>query len=315
MSSKTWSYFLNPFISAAASFKKALKISTYTDAQLQARSGDPFYAPLYKMYDPLHQALVDAYNNWKTQGGTQKGTTLTFDQLLTLLSPSKIGAWDYAVMGVYAKGTPGYISIFPQGHKPFQTGDKDQRVNAVQQLAKALAGTPALSTTMDDVNDFYKQLITARSAQQGNIGNTGSESDEVRDAVTAAMTGLYSVLGSCITQFADDPTQAEPIFDLETIRNHDQLVFTGGVKALETENIMEHTFASTDEIKLSATGTALGFYLSKFKDDAPGKYTVITELAGTNQTVKPADFGDGTNTFLHVINNDAATEGHYKVEL
>ena len=141
------------------------------NARLQAKGDDAFYHPLYAMYHPLHVNFLDAYNTWKFQGGVQKGATLTFDQLLQLLSPSKINAWDLAVMNVYAKGSPGHLIIFPQGHKPFQTGVKKQRINAVKQLITALTGKVPLATTLDDVTAFYNQLLDASNAQQGEMGN------------------------------------------------------------------------------------------------------------------------------------------------
>ncbi len=313
---KTWTFLNNPFLNAARTYKKAIKISAYTNAQLQSRQADPFFGPLFKYYNPLNQALVDAYGDWKTQGGTQKGATLTFDQLLALLSPSKIGLWDYQVMGVFAKGTPQYVAIFPNGHKPFQTGEKNQRVLAVKQLSNALNGIAALNATYDDVTKFYNQLSDAQNTKQGNMGGTGSDSKAVDDAVVAAMTGLYYVLGNCIAQFASEPTLAEPIFDLETIRDHEQVVFTGSPKGGETEAIMTHTFAAADDISLQDTGsTGISFYMSAGHDDGPAGNTLITLAAGENRKITANDFGNITHRFMHVINNDALAEGHYKVSL
>jgi len=101
---RNWSYFENPFInSVRGNFKKGLHISTFTDSRLQAKGDDAFYAPLYELYHPLHENFFNIYNIWKSQGGVQKGATLSLDQLLQLLSPSKINAWDFAVMNVYTK--------------------------------------------------------------------------------------------------------------------------------------------------------------------------------------------------------------------
>ena len=156
---KQWSYFQNPFLNAVKrNYKQAIHVSTFTDSRLQAKQTDEFYGPLHVQYHPYHVNFVNAYNAWKSQGGVQKGATLSVDQLLKLLSPTKINAWDLAVMNVYAKGSPEYLAIFPQGHKPFQTGQKDQRINAVQQLVTALTGKAPLAATLADVNTFYDQL-------------------------------------------------------------------------------------------------------------------------------------------------------------
>src|SRR5436305_8198933 len=109
---KDWIYFRNPFQNAAKeSYKKAIHISTFTDSRLQAKQSDEFYGPMYTHYHPFHVDLLNKYNAWKSQGGVQKGATLTLDQLLKLLSPAKINAWDLAVMNVYPKSSPDYLTI------------------------------------------------------------------------------------------------------------------------------------------------------------------------------------------------------------
>src|SRR4051812_5363744 len=99
-------------------------------------------------------------------------------------------------MNVYAKGTPEYVTIFPQGHKPFQTGQKEPRINAVRQLVTALTGKVPLASTLTDVTTFYNQLLNAANAQQGEMGNKGSLSDVVMTEMTTALTAMYSILGN-----------------------------------------------------------------------------------------------------------------------
>jgi hypothetical protein len=313
---KTWSYLINPFlVTVIKSYKKAVLISSYTNSQLLARKADPFYGPLYLMYNPLHVALLNAYNNWKSEGGTQKGSTLTLTQLLGLIT-GKLANWEYAIIGQFAKGSPEYVAIFPQGHKPFHKGGEDMRIQTVGQLAGALEGIAPLAATLADVNNFYKQLTDARDAQEGNIGDTKSNSEDVNAAVKAAMISLYSILGSCIGQFADTPLVIEAIFYMELVRNHEQAIFTGTLKALRNKTVFKHTFALTDEFTLGNTGlTILQFYLAAGNHDAPGTYTIITLNPGETKTVKASDFGVATNPYLHVINTDNAAEGHFKVEL
>src|SRR4051812_47361495 len=130
---RSWIYFSNPFLRTVKNnYKRAIQISTFTDSRLQAKQNDEFYGPLYNRYHPFHVEFLTKYNAWKSQGGMQKGATLSLNQLLKLLSPSKINAWDLAVMNVYDKGSADYLTIFPQGHKPFQSGEKLLRINAVK---------------------------------------------------------------------------------------------------------------------------------------------------------------------------------------
>ncbi len=313
---KTWLYLVNPFLQGVTnSYKKALLISTYTNSFLLANQVDPFYGPLFTMYNPLHLALVKAYNNWKSEGGTQKGSTLTVSQLLGLLT-GKLVNWERDVTGPYPKGTPGYVAIFPQGHKPFHNGSEDLRIQAVGQLAGSLSGILALASTFTDVNTFYGQLTDARDAQQGDIGGTKTNSSDVSAAVLAAMTALYSILGSCIAQFAATPTVIEAVFYMELVRNHEQSIFTGTLTALRNKTIFKHTFAPVDTLVLTNTGlTVLNFFTSAGNHDAPGMYTIISLNPGESRTVAASAFGPATNAYLHVVNTDNVGEGSFKVEL
>jgi len=313
-----WIYFQNPFFNCTKkSFKKAVKISTYTDAQLLAKGSDPFYEPLYLAYHQLHLAFLAAYNTWKAQGGTQKGMTLTVTQLLAQLSPFKIGNWDRAVQGLYAKGTAVYLSIFPNGHKMFQSGTKLSRINAVSQLVTALTGKASLATTLTDVTTFNNSLIAANTTQSGSKGTTFALSDAVETARVNACSMMFCILGQCIAKFPQDPTVCEVIFDLETVRSKQQTEFVSTIKAASFKNIAERTFLLTDIIDVDSDGVAeLGYYLAEKKGDAPTGYTIISVLAGKTKAITISDFIDNTkNKFLCVVNLSSVFAGHYTVDL
>ena len=313
-----WIYFQNPFINATKkSFKKAVKISTYTDAQLLAKGSDPFYEPLYVAYHILHLNLVATYNTWKVQGGSQKGMTLTITQLLAQLSPFKIGNWDRAVQALFAKGSAVYLSIFPQGHKIFQSGTKLSRINAVSQLVTALTGKATLATTLADVTTFNNSLIAANTNQSGSIGTTNTLSDAVETARIAALSMMYSILGQCIGKFPDNPTVSEVIFDLETVRNHQQTEFESGLKVSAFKNIAERKFVLTDTIDVDNDGLSdLGYYMAAKKGDSSEGYTVVPILAGKRGVIEISEFvNDMANKFLCVVNLSSVLAGHYTVDL
>src|SRR2546423_1590848 len=115
---KTWIFFQNPFMHAArGNFKRAVKISTFTDSALAARQADAFYGPLYLIYHPLHLALLDLYATWFAQGNAQEGATLGVGQLLKLLNSGKVNDWIKQVANVYNEGTTAFMAIFPDGHR------------------------------------------------------------------------------------------------------------------------------------------------------------------------------------------------------
>ena len=315
---KTWLYLQNPFFNCTKkNYKKAVKISTYTDAQLLAKIADPFYATLYAAYHPLHLALVAAYNTWKAQGGTQKGSTVTLVDLLAQLSPGKSGVWNRAVQLLYPVGSAIYTAIFPKKMKPFYTGTQTDRINAVSQLEIALTGRTPLATTLSDVTAFSTSLSTAETAQSGSMGTTTTASTNVETARVNAMVMLYSILGQCMGQFAATPRLITVLFNLNVIRNTMQTIFTGGLKKSAFETIAQRTFELTDTIDAGNDGASLlGFYLAENAGDGPAGYTVINVLSTKTGTIPITDFvGNTTNNFLCVVNLSDTLGGHFNVNV
>lgn len=313
---RTWLYFQNGILNAVENnFKKAVKISTYHNAALEERQGDPFFKDLFLAFSPYHATLIKAFAEWLKTGGIQKGGTLGFKQLLTLLSSSKINSWDVSIQVVYPKNTAEYKSILPSGRKPFQNGTYESRTNAVNALALALEGIAPLSAVKDDVDDFYKALIKARNRQLADKSEKSSDSDELRQAVVQMAIAQYSNMGACIQKFAANPTIAEPLFDEQTIRNHEQNIFTHELDGDEIFNILEHTFSATDELLLENTGeTEIGFYLAPIHNAPPDKQGYLKLSAGFKKQVNASELGSLTNRFLMVINLEK-TKGEMKVEL
>ena len=315
---QTWIYFQNPFLNVTKkNFKKAVKLSTYTDAQLLAKSTDPFYGPIYTAYHPIHLALVAAYNAWKAQGGTQSGATETLGQLLKLLSPFKLNNWDRLIQAAFAKGSAIYLSIFPQGHKIFQRGTALARINAVAQLVLALTGKAGVTAVLTDVTNFNAQLVAANAAQTGNMGTTATLSNAVEATRVTAMGMLYNILGQCMVQFSDDPTVSGFIFDLDTVRTKQQTYFTSNLRPSAHKMIAQRTWLLTDTIDADNDGaTDLGYYMAARKGDGPEGYTLVTVLAGNDDTITIDEFTNDTdNRFLSVVNLSTLVAGHYAVDL
>ena len=315
---RIWIYLQNPFFNCTKNnYKKAVKISTYTDAQLFAKSTDPFYGPMYTAYHPLHLALVSTYNIWKAQGGTQKGSTVTITDLLAQLSPEKSGIWSRAVQLLHPIGSAIYTAIFPMKMFPFYRGTKLARINAVSQLEIALTGKVGLETTLTDVTAFAGALGTANISQTGNIGNTTNASTNVETARANAMVMLYNILGQGIAHFAATPNMVTVLFNLNVIRNNMQTIFTGTLKRSFFETIAQRTFALDDTIDATNDGGAiLGFYLAENAGQGPAGYTVVRVLCAKTDTLKVSDFvGNTTNNFLSVVNLSETLSGHFNVNV
>lgn len=315
---KKWPYFENPFLNCAKkSFKKAVKISSYTDAQLFARRLDPFYAPLYANYHPLHVLLLAAYNIWKAQRNVQISKTFTITDLLKQLSSTKVPAWDLTIQGVYNKKTAEYLVLMAHGHKPYQTGSRLERINTVEQLKVNLTGIVPLAALETDVSNFADDLTNAETAQSGSFGTKKTNKIAIVKALTNAMIEMFSILGSMQILNKANPSDSASIFDLDTVRNQEQSTFTGALKNSEFVSIVERTFVITDSMDATSDAlTDLGFYLSANAGDPPTGYTVITVPAGTTVTIEFSAFlNDTNNKFLSVVNLSAIAAGRFEIDL
>lgn len=324
-----WHYLINQFLTATqGNYKKALKLSNYHHAFLNRmmldNPSDPDWATLYSRYDPFHQGYVSAYSTWKLAGGEQKGQTLNVDQLLKLLV-SRVASWDIQVQSQsgFEKGTPAYLSIFPQGRRPFSHGAKVARMTAVDVLGKKLANTPPFPALGAIVTAFYAQLDSAGDTQESAKGITKMTSTEVELRRVEVMTEQYRNLGFLINKGAEEAERIAPFFDLNVLRDSDQVRFTGTLDPAETEPVLIHTFASDDELEITIkadpatpAGTMVQFYLSTVAGGTTGTPVQAEANAGP-LTITAAAFGAtnyGTHRFLTAVNTNAV-ELQYVVEL
>lgn len=328
-----WHYLVNQFLNVTKeNYKKMLKLSNYHDAYLKKMMDqnpmEPDLALLYNRYHPFHEAFFAAYTAWKAAGGTQKGQTLTLDQLLVLLI-TKANKWDSLVQAVdgFEKGTGNYLTLFPQGHYPFNTGATTARVAAVKTLSNNLdpfsLTNPAILMVKGLVDAFYTQLDGVRDNQEGSKGGTQQKSAEVETKRIVVATEQYRDLGFLINKGAEVPSYITPFFELKVLRSHEQVHFTGTLDAGENEAVLEHTFVDDDELVLEITttetvpaSTQAVFYLATTPNGTDS--TPVTVKANAAKIkVLASEFGAidfATHRFLTAVNS-TTFELHYVVEL
>jgi hypothetical protein len=312
---RPWAFTQNPFTTVTnGSYRTAVRIAIYHLGAISKNAGDAFFDPLIALFTPLENALQEAYNKWKAQGGSQQGQTLQVTQLLQLLSSTKIKKWDIAIQAVYDNTTPQYKALLPNGRGPFQVGSQDDRITAVAALVAAIGDDNSIKTVKNDAAAFLTDIQTALLAQKGGIAGTKTNSDAVEAARVAMCTGMYANLGGMMQHFAANPHNIDQYFDLTAIRSGAQVLFTGETKPLENENIFKHTFHAGDGLLLRNEGvTELKFFLAAQKKDGPSA-SAISLGAGKQITITATDLGDLSNTFFNVQNVDTVNVGEWTVE-
>ncbi len=313
---KSWNFIVNPFEKATRdSYIHAVKISTVHDSALAAMQTDPFFGPLYTSYHPVHTTFISCYTNWLAKGGARSGQTLNLEQLLQLLSSTKIDNWDINVQAVFNKKTPQYKALLPHHRVPFQRGKQDERIAAVKSFSLNLTGIAALASVKTSVDAFYTQLEAANASQKSSKTNTGIQSDAVETSRISMCVAQYSNLGLMMSHFSAVPEKISAFFDLKTIRKGAQVSFTGHLKPGCIYSIFKHTFAAEDTMTLSNdSDTALLLYLADKKDAVAGAI-FIKVAPRTKQGITASELGDLKNTYLILSNPDANIVAGWELNL
>lgn len=305
----------NPMLTATEkSYKKALKISKYHDNALSADKADPFILALYNTFHVLHLNLNTAIEDWDLQGDQQQGTTSALNQIIEVLSDSKIREWDIIIQGKYNINTPEYKTLLPNHRVPFQNGTQLERLRAVSVLSEALGMYSDLDELKSSVDVFTSRFKTAYDNQKEHMNVKTRKSETVENARVAMCIGQYANMGGLIQKYAANPEKILRYFDMSVLGNNIQTEFTGKLKPQQVYTIAKHTFHETDEISLSNTGnTTLKFYLAPArKKQSTGQG--ITLAPGKKIELASA-LGNLTDPYLTVVNTDTNQSGSFEVEI
>lgn len=316
-----WSYLQNQFWNVVKrNFKKGLIINNFHIAALQsAKAANPSDADIDKMlnrYNPLSIAVNNSYSTWKNLGGIQEANTLNVEQLIATL-PERLNKWMPPIETKFAKNTPQFKAIFPNGRSGITRGGIDDKVVAVKNLSQSLKGDTDLAATKTLVDAFVGLLDAARGTQLGSKSSNNKGSESVGLALENAMLMQYRNLGLLMDKYADKPDTIASFFDLNTIRESTQTSFTGTLDPSENEAVLIHTFMAGDELRLKIIGNAAAnFYLS---NAANGTNSTAIEVKANEELIievddfKVADYS--THRYLTVVNSSNSITTKYEAEV
>jgi hypothetical protein len=306
----------NPFLIATEnSFKNALILCQHHDNALAvAAKTDPEIASIYNVFHLLCEDYTTKYHALGQQENTQVSKTVTINQLLTLLSSTKIREWDQKIQDVYPLKSAGYQALLPGRRGPFQSGTKLDRLSAMQILDDSLTSETALTDVKTDVASFNTQLKAANTTQKTNIKGTQTKSNELEASRIAMCVGLLGDWGLLTHKFAATPEKVIPFYDMDILNRVNQVFFTGHLKAGAIYNIVKHTFGVDDKVYLATTGnTPLKFYLAGTNNAQPG--TKSYTLASGHINILASELGNLTDPYLMVENLSTTSTGAFEIEI
>jgi hypothetical protein len=311
-----WSFCMNPILSATdGSNVLGKRINNWHDGALYANRTNPVILAMYNIYHPISFIYVNANADWKSKEGIQMAKTAIFTAAVTDTGSARINAWDAAIQMQRPKGSPGYLALLAHGHDPFQTGTQEEIKDAVLALSKAIGTDAALATLKGEIDAFYITLDDKDRDQKEAFTNLTDASTALEVARVEMCIAQYADLGTLMSYFARTPLSLKVYFDLKSIRNGRQTLFTGKVKKNYFHKIVERTLLPDAPIMLTNNGaTDLQFYISDKKNGTIGA-TFITITAGNSKEIVASDLGDvATLHFLIVFNPDMVNKGEFEVE-
>ncbi|MEI7485740.1 MAG: hypothetical protein WCK13_13600, partial [Ignavibacteriota bacterium] len=142
-----WSHFLdNTFeISTRGSRKLMFSFAMDLDGKLSAFPGDVFIKSTYDEFHPKFTAYWSKFSSYNLSKGSLRSSTVTVSRLFNDLSPKQITAIDVAIQSVFNYETAEYAGLFPEGHKPFYSGERALRLTALKVLQEAMLEYPDLA--------------------------------------------------------------------------------------------------------------------------------------------------------------------------
>ena len=165
---------------------------------------------------------------------------------------------------------------------------------------------------------FDDLMKASFESSDGELSGTGSASDILEDARIELAIEMYSTLGLMMDHYKLSTEKIANFFDLQTIRNHQQIVFRSNIKPGELLQELTHTFDEDEEILFINRGnTILRVAVLDFKNAVPSWINKFVEIQPKSQkTIKATEIGDpATCRFLKVFNMSDIISGAFTIEL
>lgn len=220
MAEEIWSYLHNPFDNVTKrSFTLMNLLATdHHDKLKQKASIDTRFAPLYQDFVGAYQKFKDLLIAGNSNAGRYQSRTKRVEDLFAELASTLARKWDVRVQVEYDENTSEYVSIFPSGRKPFQSGSYEARVNEVKALYERLLHHSNLANLAADVKLFASNLEEARTAQQGFEQTERELSLGLEAARTELAKAMYGVFVRLKYLHLDELKMVETYYELKYLR-------------------------------------------------------------------------------------------------
>lgn len=315
---RIWIYFSNTFeIITRKAYRKMLKIANDHDSRLNGDREDPDILALWTFFNPLLLVYRNLFTEWQSLFGIRVSLTLILTDTFKLLGNVWIKSWEGKVHNFYPVDSTTDKALFPQRRAPFQSLSYEERIIAVNTLAKTMAAYPDLNEVKKDVEEKYLVLVRVRDEQKQGMQIEEKKVNELEKQRIVLANALYKNMASLMVKYFEGPTQGERFFDLTLIRrpgtDSDSSFNQNGILDAETSAVLVIPKKFTLSIGTNFIFANSGgggelhcfFAASASATDSPNKAVV---LPGESVETTAGEMGwSATHTMLIVRNAGALT--------
>lgn len=312
-------YLDNTFeISTRGSRKLLLSFAMDLDGKLSAFPDDTFIKPLYDEFHTKFMTYWSKFSAYSLSKGSLHSSTVALSKLFHKLSPKQITAVDVAVQMVFPYDTPEYTGLFPDGHKPFYSGERALRLTALKVLALAMREYPGLVNVSDIVSDIAGEIELKMSEQNKNHAKMIAAAEELEKERISLATYIYKMLSAFMCRYYDNPSEICRFFNFNMLKrqvSEKETELECRAEAGETVTIVQSDFNRDSIFVIENTGASdLEFCFAGHAGESnPDQGITVPPGAVTELTGR--DIGNFRFKFFNVKNLSTAGPGRCLVTL
>ncbi len=292
---------------------RALAVSWWHFNALTAARANPAILALLILYTPFHTNLVNASALKTGSRGTQKSDTAAKNLLFLMMTQEKLPMWMQMIGNIYPIGSLGWINLFPNGMKHFNTGTIANKLLALQILRDKCALDGTLIAVSPLITAFYLLIESARTNQQGEKSTVAINISDQQSAIEAMCIQQFSSYGTIVSLNPNSPTIIKSyiaVSELQTTPHGP--IYTGKVNAKKIKCYVTKKATPTTKILVNCDVDCMVWITDSINN--PNHPIGGYVPAGVPTTVAFPVLGNYNNRVFQIQNLSLITQGNYSIE-
>jgi hypothetical protein len=291
----------------------ALAVSWWHFNALTAASGNPAILALLILYTPFHTNLVNASALKTGSKGTQKSDTAAKNLLFLMLTQERLPLWMQMIGNVYPIGSLGWINLFPNGMKHFNSGTIANKLIALQTLRDKCALDGALIAVSPLITTFYTLIEGARINQQGEKSTVAINISLQQSAIEAMCIQQFSDYGTIVSLNPNSPTAIKSFIAVSELQKkvHGP-IYNGTVNKNKIKCFVTKKATPATKILVNCDVDCMVWITDSINN--PNHPTGGYVAAGTPTVVAFPTLGNFNNRVFQIKNLSLTTKGNYSIE-